>query len=119
MNCFRKQIHSSNTLIKNVDKKFDKNIDKNIEDDNNVENDTNTFQCGFCKTNYYLEENKIKIYCGGCEQYFCCAIAGECIGDRCKAFIDETAYRTRYCVNCVKNILVIGETCICKDCFSN
>ena len=44
-------------------------------------------KCHYCQRKYKLSENKISIHCSGCDQFFHCHIAGECLGEDCTHII--------------------------------
>ena len=72
--------------------------------------------CAHCMNTYSIRENKIRLYCDGCEKYYCCAIAGECQGRKCQILVGDEICKSRYCMGCVKRIILLGESCICKKC---
>ena len=58
-------------------------------------NNENELYCNGCNS-YSKDLNKF-IICGGCDKYFHCKIAGECIGKNCfLEGIDNEIYRTNY-----------------------
>ena len=72
-------------------------------------------QCYFCKYDFSLESNQIKIHCAGCNQFFHCNIAGKCIGKGCET--DD--HKLSWCKSCVpKNYFNMSgsKNCICYDC---
>ena len=67
-------------------------------------------QCFHCKQCATLRDEKITTYCQGCDQFFCCHIAGRC-----------TECNGAYCYNCVKKTHYtvdskINYTLKCLDC---
>ena len=74
----------------------------------------NELYCSGCK-NYVNDLNKF-IICGGCEKYFHCKIAGECIGKNCmNPGFDGEIHRTQYCYCCIQ-LYYGGNKCLCKSC---
>ena len=70
--------------------------------------------CYFCKYNFTLESNQIKINCAGCDQFFHCNIAGKCIGKGCKT----SGHQLSWCNSCIHSTYGNGK-CICNDCHIN
>ena len=77
-------------------------------------------QCGKCKEKIALNERKLQINCGSCNEFFCCGIAGACIGDDCSAIVDGNTFSLKYCNGCVNMYLKINiqdnGQCLCKKC---
>ena len=77
-------------------------------------NNKNELYCNGC--NSYLKDINKFIICGGCDKYFHCKIAGECIGKNCfQEGIDNEIYRTNYCYQCI-SIFYGGNKCLCRNC---
>ena len=93
----------------------------NMIDIKSIDNNIETFLkenilCFNCKKTHPLRSNKIKISCAGCDNFFCCGIAGECIGEDCNASINGKEFRQRYCIMCSGKLIIKGKTCLCKSC---
>ena len=75
---------------------------------------------GFVKNT--CTSNDIKIFCDGCEKFYCCHIAGSCLGESCTyTLASGLTHSSRYCLNCVNlknsiNTKFKGDRCICKKC---
>ena len=72
-------------------------------------------QCYFCKYDFSLNLNQIKIHCSGCNQFFHCNIAGKCIGKKCKT----SGHQLSWCKSCVPQTrfnLSSNNKCICYEC---
>ena len=98
MNCFKKpKIHS----VSYVDKDY--------------------ILCVHCNKCYKFNNINNIILCNSCDNYYCCNIAGYCIGNRCKHIINDLTIYSRYCNNCVddKSFSMKNNTCICKHCNKN
>ena len=77
-------------------------------------------QCGKCKEKIALNERKLQIHCESCNEFFCCGIAGACVGDDCSAIVDGNTFSLKYCNGCVNMYLKINiqdnGQCLCKKC---
>ena len=100
MNCFRKK---ENKIVP---------IDCNLEIDDFIVNENELYCSGCHESSDDLDKF---IICGGCDKYFCCKIAGECIGKNCFIQEDNKIYRVHYCYSCISNFYG-GKKCLCKEC---
>ena len=71
--------------------------------------------CGGCKQPFNLGSNQLKVHCNGCNKFFHCKIAGQCLGEDCASVVNGGVHRARYCYNCVGKTFD-GGTCLCKEC---
>jgi hypothetical protein len=69
-------------------------------------------QCHFCKYDFTLASNQIKINCAGCDQFFHCNIAGKCTGANCKT----DGHQLSWCNSCAYESYGDGK-CICNECY--
>lgn len=104
---------------KRVKKKYKRRVyPEPIPDYTNIGSEI--YECGFCKVS--CSSDDIKIFCDGCEKFYCCHIAGSCVGEKCTyTLASGLTHSSRYCINCVNlnnsiNTKYIGERCICKKC---
>jgi len=73
--------------------------------------------CHHCKKMFNLKSNEIKINCAGCNKFFHCHIAGKCRGKNCTEITSNGNKHTlSYCLNCVNDMTVIENTCLCNQC---
>lgn len=72
--------------------------------------------CNGCKN--YKSLSDIKIHCRDCNQFYCCKIAGTCIGKNCI----NNIHNLSLCIYCVPKLPINIEKnnrydqCICKLC---
>ncbi|MAD57234.1 MAG: hypothetical protein CMK44_01495 [Porticoccus sp.] len=79
--------------------------------------------CQNCKQIFNLGSNEIKIHCAGCDKFYHCGIAGQCVGDKCNLpTMLGSKHRLSWCIHCVPDIKKnkekkdgLGE-CICYEC---
>jgi len=73
-------------------------------------------RCNHCDQKFTLRSEEIKIHCAGCDKFYHCGIAGECIGDGCTSRLGNgMIHRLRYCNSCAKEVYSDG-TCLCSTC---
>ena len=67
-------------------------------------------QCYHCKKCATLRQDKIHTYCQGCDQFFCCFIAGRC---RCcsGAYCLDCISKTTYIINKKLDMNITCESC--------
>ena len=82
--------------------------------------------CGICSQPFTLRDNQIVAYCGGCEKFMHCGIAGSCIGPNCTYRIDGKIYRQSWCKYCIPKTVIInlenlgpGQHCLCQECLDD
>ena len=77
-------------------------------------------QCGKCKEKIALNDKALQIHCGSCNEFFCCGIAGACVGPECNIISPEKKESLKYCNGCVNMYLNINiqndGQCLCKKC---
>jgi len=120
MICCHKKNHKKK--FKKFEKKYSKNevipFNEKLETIHENKNffTKNELYCNGCKKNFdNININKF-IICGGCEKYFHCKIAGECIGKNCmNRGFDGEIHRTQYCYCCIQ-LYYGGNKCLCKKC---
>ena len=79
--------------------------------------------CQNCKQIFNLGSNEIKIHCAGCDKFYHCGIAGQCMGEKCNLpTMLGSKHRLSWCIHCVPDIKKnkekkdgLGE-CICYEC---
>ena len=116
--CCHKKNHKKK--FKKFEKKYSKNevipFHPDLETINENKNSftKNELYCSGCNKSY--ENLDDFIICGGCEKYFHCKIAGECIGKNCMNLgFDGEIHRTQYCYNCIRKVYD-HKKCLCKNC---
>jgi hypothetical protein len=109
------RIHSKASIKENQ-----KKISLETEDSIKLDEDfiKECITCNYCKSTYSIRDNKIKMYCLSCERYYCCNVAGECVGKNCKVMIDKKIVYARYCKSCVTTIIEEGKKCLCINCYN-
>ena len=83
-------------------------------------------KCGTCKEVFTLKEDQLSGYCGGCEQFLHCGIAGSCIGPNCTIINNKQVYRVTWCIACIPKTVIInledlgpGKHCLCQECLDD
>ena len=82
--------------------------------------------CGYCRQSFTLRDNQIVAYCGGCDKFMHCGIAGSCIGPNCTYKIKYDIYRQSWCKDCIPKTVIInlenlgpGQHCLCQECLDD
>jgi len=85
-----------------------------------------TIPCGTCNVVFSLKEDKLLAFCGGCDKFMHCGIAGSCIGPNCTHVINGGVYRQTWCKKCVPKTVIInlenlgpGQSCLCQECLDD
>ena len=85
----------------------------------------NGILCHGCKRVKPLGDEGIQIHCAGCNQFYCCQIAGTCYGPYCKKSNRIGAmHHVAWCIHCVPKYAMNCEKksriekCICHKCIS-
>jgi len=95
------------------------------EDESEQVIEMNGILCHGCKRVKQLGDEGIQIHCAGCNQFYCCQIAGTCYGPHCQkpnriGMIHHVAWCIhcvpKYAMNCEKKLRT--ENCICHKCIS-
>ena len=80
-------------------------------------------KCGSCSVTFSLKDNQLLAFCGGCDKFMHCGIAGSRIGPNCTHIIDGGGYRQTWCKECVPKTVIInledmgpGKNCLCQEC---
>lgn len=71
--------------------------------------------CNNCSRVHDLTSKSLNLHCNRCNKFYCCGIAGECVGNSCRVKIGERVCRQRFCVNC-SGAQITDSTCLCLDC---
>jgi len=85
-----------------------------------------TIECATCRYSFTLKDNQILAFCGGCNKFMHCGIAGSCVGPNCTHIIDGEVYRQTWCKKCVPKTVIInlldmgeGKSCLCQECLDD
>jgi len=85
-----------------------------------------TIECATCRCSFTLADNQLLAFCGGCDKFMHCGIAGSCVGPNCTHIIDGEVYRQTWCKGCVPKTVIInlldmgaGKSCLCQECLDD
>ena len=74
--------------------------------------------CHNCGRVHDLTSKSLNLHCNRCNKFYCCGIAGECVGNSCRVKIGDRVCRQRFCVKCA-GAQITDSTCLCLDCMKN
>ena len=107
--CFKRFNHKKKKTIKKKSKIYVKPQPRKFTTDEII-------LCNGC--NHYKSLSDIKIHCRDCDMFYCCKIAGTCIGNNCI----NNIHKLSLCINCVPKIPINIEKnnrydkCLCNNC---